>query len=61
MIVANTYWEKRCMINEMFVDHMFNLIYGTLSAYDASVASEIQDAYFEAINKLVAENEKKLT
>lgn len=52
-----SYWEKRSRLNEIFMEHMFGLIYGTLGGYEASVAKEIQKVYFEAINELVDEYE----
>lgn len=56
---ANTYWEKRCRINEIFTDNMFALLYRTLRGYEEIEAQSIQEDYFEAINNLVDEYAKE--
>lgn len=53
-----TYWEKRCAINEEFVDHMFEILADTLPQGFQRRAQILWDEYVAAIDRLDKEYEE---
>ena len=57
-VEPKTYWEKRCAINEVFGDQMFDILAEILPTGYQHRAQILWDEYVDALDRLDKEHEE---